>query len=177
MSDRIIAGIPDMPTEKRAELRANCTAALNTPARRQSAAAILVALDAFEEQQERKRQAKLGAMSVAERIAHAFQQEPPTTRDERVIRTLLDHPGSTSVALSHAAGWKGQSWHLHFGTMCKERRHLLWPGPASEVRDAEFYSGILAEFDAPAATWRMKSEAIEAFAHLGIRSGKQAPPP
>jgi hypothetical protein len=97
----------------------------------------------------------------------AFRKMTETER--KLVQVLLDHPGATSTLLSQKLGWGGMSWHMHFGTMCKDRRHLLWPAPYAEERDADFYSGILADFDDATSGFTMKPEAIEALATLGLR--------
>ena len=79
------------------------------------------------------------------------------------------HPGSTSTELSQALEWGGQAWHMHFGTMCFNRAVYLWPAPKSEVRAADFYSGILADLSSE-NRWTMKPEVEVALSELGLRA-------
>ena len=108
------------------------------------------------------------ARPLAQRVADAFQAKPMKPGERTAISALLHHPGSTSAELSAAAGWRGNTWHLRFGTMCKDRVDALWPAPGSEVRDAEFFTGILADFDKAEARFTLKPEVAEAFQAMGL---------
>jgi hypothetical protein len=130
---------------------------------------MLKALDAFERTSRRPIQQPAGEAMVA-RTVEAFQRLPLSAPDEPVLSVLLENPGSTSEQLAAKLGWDGQSfWHLRFGTLCRDRKHLLWSGPFEEKRQAEFYSGILADFDERARGFKLKPEVAEAFAQLGLR--------
>jgi hypothetical protein len=110
----------------------------------------------------------------ASRIVEAFQSMPMTETERKIIQALLDNPGATSAALSKAAGWKNMSWHMHFGIMCFNRGAYLWPASFDERRNADFYSGILADYSDEIHGFTMKPEAVEAFAALGLK-GRAVP--
>jgi len=97
---------------------------------------------------------------------------PPSEVQERVIQVLLDHPGSTNAELSRHLGWKDNGWDLHFGTMCADRMHLLWPAEPAVVRPGLFYSGILVHFDDDTRAFDPREEMIEGLAAIGIRRRK-----
>lgn len=78
------------------------------------------------------------------KLAEAFRDQPLTETEVAILKVLHKNPRRTSAELSNLLGWEGQSWHLHFGEMCRRRESQLWPAGRSEVRDADFYSGILA---------------------------------
>lgn len=103
------------------------------------------------------------------RVLDAFHRHPITKAERRIVEALLENPGSTSAKLTEACGYKGGSaWHLRFGIMCRDRRMELWPAPPSEVRLADFYSGILADWNDTTKTFTMKPDVARAFALLGI---------
>ena len=107
--------------------------------------------------------------SSMERVLNTFRQHPMTETERRIIEVLIENPGSTSARLTELCGYKGGSaWHLRFGIMCRDRRMELWPALPSEIRDADFYSGILADWNNTDRTFTMKSEVVEAFALLGV---------
>jgi hypothetical protein len=104
-----------------------------------------------------------------ERVVEAFQQLPMSHKQRRAVQALLDNPGLSSEALSNEAGWRGKTWQLVFGTMCREREGLLWPAPSDDPRRRKFRSGILANFNDQTRGFTLKSEAVEAFARFGLR--------
>lgn len=109
------------------------------------------------------------ATSESERcelLKRAFRRRPLTETETKVICVLLANPGETSSALSARIGWEGQAWHAHFGALCHAREDLLWRADRSEVRDAPFYSSVLAEFDAENATFRARPEIVKCLAEL-----------
>lgn len=105
---------------------------------------------------------------MAQRVVEAFRAHPATETEVKVIRVLLANSGTTSTALSNRIGWSGQSWHVHFGTMCKTREAWLWPAVTSELRDKQVWSGILANYDKATSGWTMKDDVAGAFAALGL---------
>jgi len=163
----LIAAIPRLSDEERRRMRENALAGISGTAQRApDAKAVLEAIDAFET----KEQQRFKALDVADRIAEAFRRVPMSPSERLAVQVLLDHPGASSDQLSGKAGWRGQSsWHLRFGTMCRDRGHLLWPGPFEEKRKAEFYSGMVADFDEQTRGFILKPEAVEAFTQLGLR--------
>lgn len=113
-------------------------------------------------------QAGLSFEQRVERVVQAFRLLPPTETEQKVIMALLDHPGSTSAELSGHLGWNGQTWHAHFGRMISNRRSNLWEGDWMPSREAEFYSGILADLSEPDHKFTMRPEAMAGFAIIGI---------
>lgn len=107
----------------------------------------------------------------AQRVAEAFTRVPLSEHERRVVQTLLDNPGASSEALTRAVGWGGQVWHTHFGKLCRARAHLLWPAPYEEKRKADFFSGILADFDPRTRGFTMKPEAVAGFRRIGLSRG------
>ena len=114
--------------------------------------------------------AELDGADQARRVRVAFEQVPATPTDIKVITALLRNPGATSRQLSQALGWGGQIWHTHFGLMCRAREAWLWPAEDAPVRDAKFYSGILADLDTSNNTWTARPDIEPELARIaGIR--------
>ncbi len=174
--ERLIEGLPQRTIAERAQMRANAESLLatGTPEQQEDARALIAAIEAQNEADHDALIGELKGLPVAERLVRAFSATPMTETERKVLKTLIDNPGATSDALSRAAGWKGNGWHLHFGTMCFDRSLYLWPAPKSEVRDASFWSGILADFDDATRGFTMKPEVAEAMGKLGIRPMKGA---
>lgn len=169
--DKIIAGLPGMSQQERERVRANAEKLLDSGNVEQKAAAAKVS-EALREVEEAEHQAlvdRLNGMEVSARVVEAFRVNPMTETEAKIIQVLLDHPGLTSTELSQALGWGAQAWHMHFGTMCFNRAIYLWPAPKSEVRAADFYSGILADLS-PDNRWTMKPEVEVALSELGLRA-------
>lgn len=175
--DKIIASIPTKSDAARRKMRENATRWITsgTDAQKRQAGQLLEALDAQIMSERAKLNEVLSAMTLAARVVEAFRKQPPTPTEEKVIRALLDHPASTSTELSRACGWKGQIWHNRFGTMCKNREINLWPAEPSATRDANFYSGILADLNPEGNRFTMKPDVVRAFADLGIRAAEVPP--
>ena len=100
------------------------------------------------------------------RVQDAFVEEPPTEVEWKVIQALLDNPGSTSERLSEICDWTGFTWHMRFGMMCRKREACLWPVEHKPEWNEPFYSGILADYESNGSTFKMKPEAVRAFAHM-----------
>lgn len=169
--DKIIAGMPGMSQQERERVRANAEKLLDSGNVEQKAAATKV-IDAMTEVEEAEHMAlvdRLNGMEVSARVVEAFRVDSMTDAEAKIIQVLLDHPGSTSTELSQALEWGGQAWHMHFGTMCFNRAVYLWPAPKSEVRAADFYSGILADLSSE-NRWTMKPEVEVALSELGLRA-------
>lgn len=168
--EKTLAAIPGQSPAERARLRANAErlSATGTPAQQAQAKAVLAELDRVTQEEAARLHAAVSAMDMAARVAAAFTRRPPTKTEETVIRALLDNPHSTSTELTRACGWKGLIWHTHFGTMAKLREADLWPAEPFTKRDANFYSGILADFDPDGNRFTLKPEVALAFAALGI---------
>ncbi|WP_323769347.1 hypothetical protein [Antarctobacter sp.] len=164
--DKIIETLPEKSAEERARMRRNAEDKKKPgpPKLRAEAEKLLDALDTLEVQEREV----VRNMPVSERVVQAFTKRPPSETEEKLLRVLLDNPGSTSSALTQALGWRAQSWHLHFGTMCQNREADLWPAEKFDKRDKGFFSGILADFDGEGATFTMKPEVVGALAKLGI---------
>ena len=111
-----------------------------SPKLREDARKLIEALDAFEQSEQAAHVQWVRNTTPANRVARAFQ-EMPVGNEVKLLKVLVDNPGSTSAALSDKLGWGGQAWHMHFGTMCQAREAWLWPAEKSEMRDRHFYSG------------------------------------
>lgn len=168
---KTIAAIPHMSAKQRAGVRCNAEQSLGDPTLADKAREMLAALDRQAEVEAEGLSEHIRQLPMALRVVEAFNHEPMTETERRLIQVLLDHPGSSSEGLSRALDWRAQSWHMHFGEMCKRRQARLWPAAKSEIRDAAFYSGILAELS-PENRWSFKPEVIEALAELGLRPAR-----
>lgn len=169
--DKIIASIPDAAREKRDGMRRNALEKLedNDPKWRADAERLLAALEQQDEQEHAELIAEVAGMAPAERVVRAFTAELMTETEEKLIRVLIDNPGSTLATLTEKLGWQAQSWHLHFGTMCANCGIYLGPPPYAQVAKGKFYSGILADFVDEGSLFTMKPDVAAAFAKLGIR--------
>jgi len=171
--DKIIAAIPAKSEAERKKMRANAERLLTTGTAPQQAQArqMLDALNATILAEREKLNELLTKMPISARVAEAFRKRPPTPTEEKVLRALLNHPHATSGDLTRACGWEGVVWQLHFGTMAKTREADLWPADPSVSReDANFYCGILVDFDRDGSRFTMKPEVVMGFAALGISS-------
>lgn len=168
--EKIITSLPDKSEADRAKMRTNAERWLSsgTPAQRADARKLLDALDATVIAEREKLNELLTNMPMSQRVAEAFRKRPPAPNEQKIIRALLDNPHSTSGELSRAYGHASQIWQMHFGNMTKAREADLWPAEPSVTRDANFYCGILADFDANGSRFTMKPEAVLGFAALGI---------
>ena len=169
--DKIIASIPDASRENRNGMRRNALEKLegNDSKWRADAEKLLAALEQQDEQEHADLIAEVAGMAPAERVVRAFTAEPMTETEEKLIRVLIDNPGSTSAKLTEKLSWQAQSWHLHFGTMCANRGGYLGTPPYAEMAKGKFYPGILADFVDEGSLFTMKPGASAAFANLGIR--------
>jgi hypothetical protein len=170
--EKILASIPSAAPEKRKQMRVNAEGLIESGDTSQRAAAtrLLDALNAQNAIDDNVLRTELAGLDITERVKRAFTVRPMTDNEQKLIQVLLDQPNSTSSALTKALGWKAQSWHLHFGTMCANRALYLWPAPDAENRDGKFYSGILADLKEPENTFTIKPDAAAAFAQLGLRT-------
>lgn len=169
--DKIVSSIPGMSHQERERVRANAEKLLETgnDPQKQAAEKVIAMLAQAEEAEHQALVDRLSGMEVSARVVEAFRVDPMTETEAKIIQVLLDNPGSTSTELSQALGWGAQSWHMHFGTMCASRAVYLWPAPKSEVRAADFYSGILADLS-PDNRWTMKPEVEVAMSEIGLRA-------
>ena len=169
--DRILASIPNASREKRKQMRLNVLEKLeaNDAGWAAQARMVLAALDAQERTEYADLLTEVAALAPAERVLKAFTAEPMTETEEKLIRVLIDNPGSASGELTEKLGWKAQSWHLHFGMMCANRGVYLGPPPAASLPSGKFYSGILADFDGDGNRFTMKPDVEAAFERLGLR--------
>lgn len=127
--EKIISTIPEKTAQERDQMRENAKRLIEsgTSQQQEQAKNLLDALDAQEEAEHKALYEKLARMPAAERVVEAFRAVPPTETDIKVIRALIQNPGSTSTELSQVLGWGGKSWHMHFGKMCEAREVYLWP--------------------------------------------------
>jgi len=160
-----------MSAEEREAFRSNAEAKLTDPRFATRAQQALQELDRQIAAEAAALSEHVRSLPMARRVIEAFRREPMTATQQRLVRVLLDHPHSTSEQLTAAMGWDGQTWHMHFGMMCKDREALLWPAEAAIRRDSNFYSGILAIFEDD-RWWTIKPEVAEGLAELGIRPAK-----
>ena len=169
--DRLIQGLPQRSSEERRLMRqrAASQASAGVGAEAIAAEKLVEAIDHLERSQAEALVEHIRSLPKARRVVEAFSSPAMTATERTVVQVLLDHPGFTSTELTAALGWKAQAWHMHFGTMCFNRRSRLWPAPPSVTHDAAFYSGILADFDSSRSTFTMMAEATEGFAALGLR--------
>jgi hypothetical protein len=107
-------------------------------------------------------------LSRADRVFEAFQRLPLSESERTAVKVVLGNPGLSSEALSRGAKWGGKTWQMIFGKMCGKREALLWPAPDDTPRPRKFRSGILVDFDPVTKGFKLKPEAIEAFARLGL---------
>lgn len=169
--DKIVNSIPGMSRQERERVQVNAEKMLETgnDVQKQAAEKVIATLAESEEAEHQALVDRLSGMEVSARVVEAFRVDPMTETEAKIIQALLDNPGSTSTDLSQALGWGAQSWHMHFGTMCANRAVYLWPAPKSEVRAADFYSGILADLSSD-NRWTMKPEVEVALSELGLRA-------
>lgn len=169
--DKQLAAIPGASPESRAQMRANARGWLTsgTDAQREAAQRMIDALDQREQAEHGALVGELSGLDTAERVIRAFTVKPMTETETKLVQVLLDNPGSTSTALTQALGWRAQSWHMHFGTMCADRAPYLWPAPTADYRNGKFYSGILADLKEPENLFTMKPDVEAAFGRLGLR--------
>ncbi len=143
----------------------------DAPKQQAAGAKALTEFDRIDEEELRTHIEAQRKKSPIERVLDAFRRHPMTEVERRIIKVLVENPGSTSAKLTKLCGYKGGSaWHLQFGIMCHDRLKELWPAPPSEKRTADFYSGILANWDDATKTFTMKPEVVKAFALLDVVS-------
>ena len=167
--DTIVATLPDKTPAQREVMRVNAKRWLTEGSETQKSAAsnLLTALDTLEEEERLALNAKIAATPLTERVRNAFAKRPPSETETTLLRVLLAHPKSTSAELTSHMGWEGQSaWHMHFGTMCKQREADLWPADPASKRDGNFYSGILADLDKNGNVFEAKAELVEVLREL-----------
>jgi hypothetical protein len=173
--DKVIASLPNKTPAERRAIREHSEAWLVSGSSEQQKAAqqVAEALDDLERTEIEALVKHVSALPKAQRVVEAFKDPEMTETERAVVKVLLDNPGSTSTELTAALGWRAQAWHMHFGTMCFNRRARLWPAPPAEKRKADFYSGILADFDEESSTFTMNPDAATGFAALGLRPSGQ----
>lgn len=167
--EAILATIPSMDPKRRATLRANAEAKLSHPDAGGDARRVIDALDAQIEREAHALSEHVAGLPVAQRVIAAFTHHPMSETENKITQVLLDNPGLSSEGLSQKLGWGAQSWHMHFGEMCKKREARLWPADNAVLRNAAFFSGILAEWS-EVSGWKMKPEVADAFSALGLRA-------
>ncbi|TJV91975.1 MAG: hypothetical protein E5X84_08860 [Mesorhizobium sp.] len=163
-----------MDAKKRATVRANAEAKLGHPSSGGDARRVIDALDARVELEANALSKHVSQLPVARRVIEAFTHLPMSETEHRITQVLIDNPGLSSEGLSQKLGWGAQSWHMHFGEMCKNREARLWPADNAAVRNAAFFSGILAEWSEDGG-WKMKPDVAEAFSALGLKAKRLGP--
>lgn len=170
--ERIIGSLPSKSAEERSRTRANAERLLGggTEAQKADARRLIDALDQLEAVETSDLRARLSAMPAAQRVVEAFRAAPLSEHERKLIRVLLDNPGSTTTELTQAAGMgDNMVWQMHFGKLCKDRQSYLWPAERAEHRDGLFFSGILAEIDTSPNRFTLKPDVVAALAELGMR--------
>ncbi|KDA02100.1 hypothetical protein [Hyphomonas oceanitis] len=173
--EQIIASLPDKSPSDREKIRANISRLLEkgSEKERKDAQALQDAMNALAHTEAQSLFERLDGLDDAQLVAAAFAFLPATDTEVKIIEALLNHPASTSTELSKACGWKAQTWHMHFGKMCKDREIYLWPAPPSVVRDGEkIMTAILADLDENENRWTMKPNVAAAFRAMNIGAGK-----
>ncbi len=168
--DKIIASLPSRTTDQRKQMRLNALEQSESPDPKKAAEAqrFLAALDEVEANAHAALITEVAGLEPAERVIKAFTADPMTDTEQKLIQVLLDNPHSTSGELTEKIGWKGMSWHLHFGTMCANRGVYLGQPPEATTPNGKFYTGILADFDNATSRFTMKPDVAAAFAQLGL---------
>ena len=172
--EKTIAGIPTMSPKARETLRANAERLLRTPGREPDARRVLDALEAAAQGERAALIAQAQSLPKAQKVVQAFTVMPMTETERKVVQALLDNPGASSRELSQSIGWDGQAWDAHFGRMCGDREHLLWPAEPYEKIEGRFLSGILADISTD-LRWTMNPEVVEGPAALGLRPRRREP--
>ncbi|MCA1338291.1 hypothetical protein [Pseudooceanicola marinus] len=175
--DLIIATLPSKIAAERQQMRDNAERLIEkgSAAKQADARKLLNALDELEAEERETLAQWVRDTPIGDRVLRAFEVVPLSDTEAKVIRALMDNPGSTSAELSKACGWRGQTWHAHFGKMCGAREVYLWPAEMSARREEKLWSGILADFDENTATWTMKPEVADAFATMNLGPGRSTP--
>ena len=172
---QIISAIRNMDPEARRRLRENANRWLNgSPRQTSEARQVLDALDEVSERERSRKPRRLSRADAATRIVQAFRDPPTSETERRVVQVLLDNPDQSSEFLTAQCGWQGKAWQMHFGTMCRNREHLLWPAHFDPSLGRPFYTGILADFDADTRGFTLKPEAVEGFRRLGLEPARRS---
>ena len=176
--DKIIETIPAKSPAEREAMRDNAHRWLEagTPERKAQAERLIAALDHDEQTSRQAQYLRLKDMPLAQRVVEAFRVAPPSENERKAIQALLSNPGATSTVLSRAYGHDSMIWQMHFGNLCKDRQAYLWPAEKAENRDGQFFSGILAAYEASSSGFTMRADVISAFAELGFDVRRAAIP-
>lgn len=168
---KIIEGLPRRTPAQRKQMRLNAIEQSESadPKKAAEAQQFLSALGEMEASEHAELIAEVAGMEPSARVIKAFKAEPMTDTEEKLIKVLLENPHSTSSELTEKIGWKGMSWHLHFGTMCANRGVYLGQPPKAITPNGKFYTGILADFDDATSRFTMKPDVVAAFAQLGLK--------
>lgn len=179
--EKMIASIPDKTDEQRRMMRANAEAKLASrdPAWVTPAARMIEAIDSFDQERTRlagecraSAIAAAGNAPLVDCIVTAFEIERPTQAEEKLIQTLLDHPGSTCAELSAHHGWEPIAWDMQYGAMCASRVDFLWPlEPSVRDGDQANINMLTRQERGPDGALRYWNwpEAVDAFRALGFR--------
>lgn len=173
--EKIIASLPGKSPADRDKMRANISRLLEVgnEKERKDAQALREAMNALADTEAQALYERLDRLDDAQRVTEAFVFLPPTDTEVKIIEALLRNPASTSTELSRACGWKAQTWHMHFGKMCKDREVYLWPAPPSTSRDGEkIMTAILTNLDEDENRWTMKPNVVAAFRAMNIGARK-----
>jgi len=176
-----IARIPAMTADQRKTLRTNAEAKLasDDPQWTDAALKVITALDALDAEEGRianaARSSRLGNLdgcSPIERIVIAFELDPISPGEDKLIQTLLDHPGSTCAELSRRHGWEETAWDMQYGYMCAKRQEYLWPlepDVREELKPNIDMLTVKTRGEDGILRYSNRPEATDAFRRLGFR--------
>ena len=179
--EKLIASIPTLTPEQRKGMRGNITDKMQSvdPATVESAAMLLAALDAFEENltvQRTKEMEELSRRPFAERLAVAFQRDPLSEREARLLQVLLDNPGGSCAELSAGMGNAPNTWDMGMGSLCAQRRGWLHGFSAKGEGRSENLALMTdqARGENGEIRYTLKPEIAAVLAGLGLRPGPGA---
>jgi hypothetical protein len=122
-----------------------------------------------------QRQAYL-EMPLADAVAAAFTEQPPTEAELGYLLMIHQHPGLDTEELAALSRHKGPGKHqIMIGSMCRERAHFL-PDPVYvPERDGDFWSGTICELQEKTGAggrvthaWTLKPGTVDALRRLGF---------
>ncbi|WP_164155267.1 hypothetical protein [Sandarakinorhabdus rubra] len=175
--ERIIASIPNRTALERKTMRAHALAKLDSANPEQIAEAqkLLAALDDHEQHLTEADMATIKALAgkpLSERVKAAFEIDPPSPTEQRLIQVLLANPGGNCAELSTKIGWAPNTWDLGFGAICAQRAAYLneLSGTPSAGKSANLPLLTLQDRGEDGIIrYTMKPEAVAAFRHLGFQ--------
>jgi hypothetical protein len=179
--EKLVTSIPTLMPEQRKVMRGNIMDKLQSgdPAKVESAKALLEALDAFEANlsvQRTKEMEELSRRPFAERLTVAFQQDPLSETEARLLLVLLDSPGGSCAELSARMGWAPNTWDMGMGSLCAQRRDWLHGFSAKGEGKSENLALLTVQTRGEAGEIRytLKPEIEAVLTGLGMRPSRGA---